>query len=94
MLGMPIDSIDESHLQSLVTEGRREDAQLEFKLTLPGGGENEKREFLKDVSAMANSQGGDIIYGISPKSLARRMDPWQNVLTLSPASRALVLIGS
>jgi hypothetical protein len=64
MLHIPIESINESSLQSLVTEGRREDAQLEFKLTLPGSSDDEKREFLKDVSAMANSRGGDIIYGI------------------------------
>jgi hypothetical protein len=64
MLSKPIGQITESDLQSLVVEGRREDGQLEFKLTLPGGSDDEKREFLKDVSSMANSQGGDIIYGI------------------------------
>lgn len=64
MLHKSIDAITESDLQSLVTEGRSEDAQLEFKLTVPGSSDDEKREFLKDVSAMANSQGGDIIYGI------------------------------
>ena len=56
-----IDTITEADLQALVSEGRREDSQLEFKLTLPGSTDDEKREFLKDVSAMTNSQGGDII---------------------------------
>src|SRR5229473_1415607 len=64
MLHKAIDNITESDLQALVNEGRREDSQLEFKLTLSGSTDDEKREFLKDVSAMANSQGGDIIYGI------------------------------
>src|SRR6266849_8672606 len=64
MLNKPIESISETELHALVIEGRREDSQLEFKLTLPGGTDDEKREFLKDVSAMANSRGGDIIYGI------------------------------
>ena len=59
-----IDTITEADLQALVSEGRREDSQLEFKLTLPGSNDDEKREFLKDVSAMTNSQVGDIIYGI------------------------------
>jgi len=59
-----IDTITEADLQALVSEGRREDSQLEFKLTLPGSTDDEKREFLKDVSAMTNSQVGDIIYGI------------------------------
>jgi hypothetical protein len=60
----PVESLTEADLNSLVSEGRREDSQLEFKLTLPGTNDDEKREFLKDVSSMANSQGGDIIYGI------------------------------
>src|SRR6267143_4511428 len=64
MLHIALETITEANLHSLVTEGRREDAQLEFKLTLPGSSDEEKKEFLKDVSAMANSQGGDIIYGI------------------------------
>jgi len=62
MLHKTIEAITEADLQWLVTEGKREDAQLEFKLTLPGNSDDEKREFLKDVSAMA--KGGDIIYGI------------------------------
>ena len=70
MLHKPIDGITESDLQVLVTEGTREGTQLEFKLTLPGGTDDEKREFLKDVSAMANSQGGDIIYGIGEERTA------------------------
>jgi hypothetical protein len=64
MLQKSISEITEEDLHSLVTEGRREDTQLEFKLSLPGRSDEEKKEFLKDVSAMANSQGGDIIYGI------------------------------
>lgn len=64
MLHKSIDSITEADLQALVSEGRRENVQLEFKVTPPGGTDDEKREFLKDVSAMANSQGGDIIYGV------------------------------
>lgn len=64
MLYIPIERITETELQQLVTEGKREDAQIEFKLLLPGGNDEGKKEFLKDVTAMANSQGGDIIYGI------------------------------
>jgi hypothetical protein len=64
MLHIPIERITENDLQLLVAEGRREDAQLEFKLTLPAGTDEGKKEFLKDAASMANSQGGDIIYGI------------------------------
>lgn len=64
MLYVPIERITEAELRTLVTEGKREDAQIEFKLMLPSGNDEGKKEFLKDVTAMANSQGGDIIYGI------------------------------
>lgn len=64
MLHKAINTITEADLQRLVDEGRREDVQLEFKQTLPGNSDDGKKEFLKDVTAMANSSGGDIIYGI------------------------------
>jgi hypothetical protein len=64
MLHKPIHAITEADLQSLVNEGRREDGQLEFKQALPGNNDDGKKEFLKDVTAMANTSGGDIIYGI------------------------------
>jgi hypothetical protein len=64
VLHKAINTITEADLQRLVDEGRREDVQLEFKQTLPGNSDDGKKEFLKDVTAMANSSGGDIIYGI------------------------------
>ncbi len=64
MFYIPIERVSEDALLALVAEGRREDAQLEFKLTLPAGTDEGKKEFLKDITSMANSQGGDIIYGI------------------------------
>ncbi len=33
-------------------------------MTLPGGTDDAKREFLADVSSFANAAGGDIIYGV------------------------------
>jgi len=60
----PIDQITEAVLQNLVDNGVAEGCQLEYKLALPGKNDEEIKEFLKDVSAMANSSGGDIIYGI------------------------------
>ncbi len=64
MLHKAINTIMEADLQRLVDEGRREDIQLEFKQALPGNSDDGKKEFLKDVTAMSNSSGGDIIYGI------------------------------
>jgi hypothetical protein len=64
-------SIRWEHLEALVTSGARETRHLEFKRDLPNFGatgkkspEDGRREFLKDISAMANAGGGDIIYGL------------------------------
>jgi hypothetical protein len=64
VLHIAIERITKEDLRALVVEGRREDVQLEFKLTLPSGNDEGKKEFLKDVTALANSQGGDLVYGI------------------------------
>jgi hypothetical protein len=61
----PIDQIQESDLQNLVIQGMAEGRQLEYKEKLPRKENNEEiKEFLKDVSAMANTLGGDLLYGI------------------------------
>ena len=64
MLPAQLDSIDESHLQALVVNGVRESRSLEFKAKLVWGNESEKKEFLADVSALANGGGGDLVFGI------------------------------
>jgi len=46
-----------------VAEGRA----LEYKQQLPGNGDEDKREFLADVSSFANAGGGDIIFGVVEK---------------------------
>ncbi len=58
------DDIDANALQGLVFGGVRETVQLEYKLTLPPSTEDGKREFLKDLTAMANAHGGDFLFGV------------------------------
>jgi len=51
-------------IQSLVTNHVSEDSHLDLKRELPrldGGG---RHELLADISAFANSSGGDVLYGI------------------------------
>ncbi|SEI96069.1 Putative DNA-binding domain-containing protein [Sphingobium sp. AP50] len=64
MLEQPIDTIDEASLFRLIDNQVAEGRDLDFKRDLPGGNDEETREFLADVTAMANAQGGHIIYGI------------------------------
>lgn len=58
------DSIEEKDLQELVDAQVPEGLRLDFKLTCYGKSDSEKRELLKDVSALANSHGGHLIIGI------------------------------
>ena len=52
-------------VRGLKAEGRT----LDYKRTLPGSTDEEKREFLADVSSFANAAGGDIVYGIDGASV-------------------------
>src|SRR5689334_22712644 len=52
-------------IASIITDRWQEGAGLEFKERLPGNSEGERKEFLADVSAFANSAGGVIVYGIT-----------------------------
>jgi hypothetical protein len=60
----PLENIDESDLQSLKDNQVSEHKTIEYKAELPGNTNNDKKEFLADVSSFANAAGGDIIYGI------------------------------
>jgi hypothetical protein len=59
-----LDKINAQYLQSLCDQRCPESFSLDFKRDLPGNSDREKQEFLKDVCAMANSDGGDIVYGV------------------------------
>jgi Putative DNA-binding domain len=59
-----LDKINSQYLQSLCDQRCPESPSLDFKRNLPGNSDREKQEFLKDVCAMANSDGGDIVYGV------------------------------
>jgi len=58
------DAIDKASIDGLLASKVPESKTLEYKQTLPGGSDAEKKEFLADVSSFANASGGDIIYGI------------------------------
>jgi hypothetical protein len=55
---------NEAHFTALVDSQVNEGTYLDFKRDLPRLDGAGRHEFLADVSAFANSSGGDIIYGI------------------------------
>ena len=65
MLPGHLESVEEAALQSLVTQSVRERRTLEFKAALKLGKDSDRKEFLADVSSIANASGGDIIFGIN-----------------------------
>ncbi len=59
-----LQDLTEDHLNSLIRQQESEDGRNEYKSDLRLSSPAEKREFCKDVSAMANSLGGHIFFGI------------------------------
>ena len=65
MLLDDLQHLDESSLRKLCTDKCPESTTLDFKQALPGSADKDKHELLKDVCAFANTEGGDLVYGIS-----------------------------
>lgn len=67
MIAKNLADIRAEDIETLITNAVPESTTLEFKRELPGGGDDAKREFLADVSALANTSGGDILYGVEER---------------------------
>lgn len=67
MIPKRLEAIEAADLEALVASGRAEDRSIEYKEALPGNGAEDKKEFLADVTSLANSGGGDLVYGIREK---------------------------
>lgn len=52
-------------LDQLISDQESEGRTLDYKETLPGKSDEEKKEFLTDVSSFANGAGGYLLYGIA-----------------------------
>src|SRR5271157_3650897 len=64
---LPLDRVNAATLDSLVNNRVGEGRQLEYKEAIQIGRDAEKSEFLRDVSAFANSVGGDLLFGIKER---------------------------
>ncbi|PDT33908.1 hypothetical protein CO671_23105 [Rhizobium sp. M10] len=62
---IPFDDLTLQHIRDLVDGGVPEGRRLEFKRDHYGRTDDAKKEFAADVSALANSSGGDLIIGVS-----------------------------
>lgn len=68
MLLQPLEQLDDLLLQRLCDDKCPESQTLEFKRDIPGNSDKDKHELCKDVAALANTDGGDIVYGIDEKA--------------------------
>ena len=64
MIPKPLDDIQKTDIDTLVSGKIAERRNLEYKEFLPGNSDEEKREFLYDASSFANAAGGDLIFGV------------------------------
>jgi hypothetical protein len=63
LIDVPLNRLQLEDLQALVVEQAREGRSLELK-QLVEGDDGAKREFLADVSSLANASGGDLVIGV------------------------------
>src|SRR4051812_8827149 len=64
MIDRQFDAIQKADIDRLVDNGVPEGRTLEYKESLPGGKDEDRREFLADVSSLGNALGGDLVYGL------------------------------
>jgi schlafen family protein len=61
--------MEEADLQRLIDDGVPEGREIDYKLDLAVGTDDEKKEFLADVSSFANTVGGTLYIGIREENL-------------------------
>lgn len=71
---LTLKDIDEKALQALVSGSIMETKALEFKEDLQVVTDGQKQEFMSDVTALANSDGGDLVIGMrAEKGVAKEL---------------------
>lgn len=71
IFGTALDTLASHHIHALVSAGVQEAFDLDFKQTLYGGKDQEKRALAGDVAALANTGGGVIVLGVEEDDQAR-----------------------
>lgn len=64
MIQKKLSEITKDDIKQLIDNQVFEGKTLEYKSALPGNGDEDKKEFLADVSSLANTDGGDLIFGV------------------------------
>lgn len=59
-----LDDLQADDLRLLIEDQIPEGKSIDYKQTLPGKEDRERKEFLHDVSSFANASGGYLVYGV------------------------------
>ena len=87
MLKADLRSIAFADLDRLRSDRTSESSTLDLKRDLPGTSDRDKNEFLKDVCAFANGDGGDLVYGVAESDgVAAHLQPISAVLEAPDAA--------
>ncbi len=73
MIEKNLSAVSEADLASLIDNAVCESRNLEFKRELPDASDQGKVKFLRSVTSLANTSGGDLIYGIQAENGAPRL---------------------
>jgi hypothetical protein len=65
---VPLTAITRQHLDKLVTDAMSENHRLDFKATLDLSNRDGQVELLRDITAMANADGGLLVFGVNEGS--------------------------
>ena len=69
------EQISELHLCQFIENATSEARDLDFKLQPPGNANDDKKEFLKDVTSFANTAGGHMVIGMAENAgIAMRLE--------------------
>ncbi len=67
MIKKPLHLITEADVRTLYEDRVREGRRIEYKSRLPDKSEKHKHRFLAGISSLANTDGGDVLFGIEEK---------------------------
>ena len=94
LFGAPLDALTSEHVRGLVTATVQEAFDLDFKRTLYGRTDSDKRALAGDVAALANTAGGIIVLGIEEDEHARATATPGVELSDGEVARILTVVAS
>jgi hypothetical protein len=67
LMHLPLSAIDAEVLDNLILTAAEESRYIEYKRDAYGSADDDRAEFLADISSLANTSGGDLIIGLEAK---------------------------